>query len=508
MSRLEKYFSLTVLAVLLTIRLFWLAGPLEGAVWRQSFAAYQARCIARESPPELLRVKVPFQGTNDVSDWNFPLYEGLVGLSYKAAGGENLALARFITLLFFCGGAGFWYLALRRLFDVRVAGYSLLAYLSLPLGIYYSRAVHYDFVLLFFVQVYFYYGLRYFDSPRLWPALLASTAGAMACLIKPPYCAPMGAALLVAALWRTPRVRNLGRLLALHILPLAALWWMHHIRVLIDGREPWSPLYPAAYTTEAMSNWFLGDMGGRFPQSAWVILARRLVLDVATPVGVYALLIACLLPAGSARRGMAVLWGAALGAAAYTLLIFPIVASSHDYYSLPFLAPVSAGIGLFLTFIAAPSAGPASRLGLARVAATLLLMWAGAGYALKRGFYLECDWQRMAAGQTIAAHTAPDELVVSVLQGRSTGWTDPQILYFADRRGWSSRLDMVDAARRQQYRAAGATRAALLLTPDYPPDPANYGVLAGQKNDIFPLTDPAGAAIGWLVIFDLGTNHE
>ena len=180
----ESVFLWTVAVLAIAFRLLYLTGPLDESSWRQAWCAYQARELARENPPQFFYPKINYKGTNDVSVWNLPVYEGVVALAYKSVGVEEcLPTARFVSLLFFVGSACFLGLAISLLTGRRAGFYSALVYLLLPLGLFYSRAVHYDVAVLFFCHAFFYTGLKFLDT-RKWTyyalaTVMAATAFSM-----------------------------------------------------------------------------------------------------------------------------------------------------------------------------------------------------------------------------------------------------------------------------------------------------------------------------------------
>ena len=130
----------------------------------------------------------------------------------------------------------------------------------------------------------------------------------------------------------------------------------------------------------------------------------------------------------------------------------------------------------------APDGGAVSRSGLIRVVVALGLVVAGSIYGLKRGNYYKLDVQKLAAADVVKQHTQPDDLVLNLMKGRSTGFTDPRFLYNAERRGWAYPLESIEHDDLNLLIEHGADVVALLLTPDYPPSPGTF------------------PAVGWLLL--------
>lgn len=509
MSRAERMLVLVALAAAFAVRLAHLGGPLDEPSWRQADTAYMALRMMDESPPDLLNPKAPYRGTNDVKAAEFPIYPAVVSYAYKAFGRESLPLARIVALLFYAGSAWLLFLSLALLFDRRVAAYAATAYAMLPLGIVYARMVHPDFCIVFFSHLFLYGLLRFVHTGRWAWWGVGVVGGTAAFLMKAPYAFYLG--LVPAAWWLASRERRTWPrfvgLATVLVAPLAGALWFNEHRIAQEAPFAESLLYPMKWTHESSAGRFFGSPADRADAAAWLLVLRRLVIQVATPAGLL-LAAAGLLwrPRNGAWAGWLALWALALGVALYVLLVFPMVAGPHEYYGIPLLAPVSAAAGLALARLSAWR----PRAGLVAAALALLAVAGGSAYGLHRGPFLygrpffSHDWPRIRAGEAIAQHTQPDDLVLSMTRGRSTGWSDPRILYFANRRGWS--IDLSDRRTRElidAYRDAGARWAAVLMTPDFPPRDENFGPLAGRAHDAIPLKDPAGAPAGWLVLFDL-----
>ena len=212
---------LWVVAVLMILfRLAHMTGPLDEPSWRQAWCAYQARELARESPPEFMHVKSNFVGTNDVAVNNFPLYEGLLGMAYKCVGGESLFLARVFTLVLFLAGALCLYKLTQVVCGTRVAAYTAVVYLCLPLGLFYSRAVHYDIVTLLCCNLFLWASLVFLRDRRWSWYLLAVTALSFGFLLKPPFCMYLAVPLVVYVLKDARRWRLMGWIAAAFIVPV------------------------------------------------------------------------------------------------------------------------------------------------------------------------------------------------------------------------------------------------------------------------------------------------
>jgi len=503
-TKLECAVIALFMVVGLGVRLAHMTGPIGWMDWRQAETAYMAKALASEWPPEMMEPKVPYRGHYHVKAAEYPIYPLVVGVAYKGLGGENLVVARLITLLFFLGATVYLFKAVEVFFNRRIAWYVVPVYWALPLGVFYSRAIHPDFSIIFFSHAFLYYGLRYYRDRRWLFYGLAVVAASCAFLMKAPYCFYFGLPLAAYALWEIKNwtwqtIVSLGAILVVPL--LLALWFNEH-RIALEAPHVESLTYPMKWTREFTREWFFGTLAHRLDPARWGIVVRRVVYQVLTPFGLYAALVGFFVPYRREHlRGWWCLYALGLGVVVFALTVWPHFSSSHEYYSLPLLAPAAVLIGLFLAFLFdAGTTGVKSAL---RVGLSLCLLWAGSAYGLKRANHFQHDWQRLRTGAAIQEATTPDDLVLSVTVGRSTGWSDPRILYYADRLGWAIEMEDLTPEALELYRSAGATCAAVLVTPQHDHAAPIFGPLEDFPRTVQAIHDPEGQFIGHVVFFDL-----
>lgn len=511
MNRSELILVWALLGLSFAVRLLHLTGPLDEPMWRQTDTAYMARRMMAESPPDLLNPKAPYRGTNDVKAAEFPIYPALAAAAYKAVGHESLPSARLVTLLFFIGSAWLLFLSVRLFADDRIAWWATLIYSVAPLALAYSRMVHPDYSIVFFSHLFLFALLKFVQIGGWGWWSLAAVGAAGAFLMKAPYCFYLG--LLPGWMWLTDRnkrtiIRFVG-LATVLILPLIAALWFNQHRIAQEAPFAESLVYPMKWTSETSSGRFFGHLAQRIELESWKLIIKRLIFMILTPVGVvlalFGLWVARPRVAGS---WMPLVWLA--GAGLYTLVVFPMVAGPHEYYSIPLIAPAAllaaAGINRVINWAA-------DRMGWNRMVTTgvlAVLLLAGVREGLARGPYLaglpfySVDWQREIAGEVIAKHTQPDELVLSVTHGRSTGWSDPRILYVADRRGWAIEARTLNASNLAAFVEAGADVAAVLVAPEAESREDELGPLARQPHETVELVH-GGKTIGTVRFYHLPT---
>ncbi|MBN2564028.1 MAG: glycosyltransferase family 39 protein [Phycisphaerae bacterium] len=497
----------------LAFRLTKLTGPLDSPEWRQATTAYMAYRMAAESPPELFHPKVVYRGPQDVRISEFPIYSFLVALAYKAMGvEESLPAARTVSLLFYLGAAWYLFRIVERVLDRRTALLTTAVYFLLPLGIVYSRAVHYDICLVFFSHAFCWYAMRFFDTRRAVFFIVSTLMGTMAFLMKAPYAFYFGLPLAVFALY--PRenrtLRTLLLLGGLFVLPLASAWGFNEYRIAVERSGQQGILQPQTWTHTSSISWFFGDLAMRLRTNLWKGIILRALYLVLTPFGLFAAALAPFRPWPAEKRfGAGFVLALTAGVGCYVLLVFYMVAT-HSYYSLPLLVPAAILIGISLESLAT-SFGKAeySGAGVARLAVTLILLTLGVAQGLRRGSHIygvpffHVDWQRIRAGEVIAAHTEKDDVVFVTSKHRSMGETDPEVLYHAKRRGWGRNLDDMNAERLAAFIQGGASHAALLLSREVPADSEQYALFKTYPRRDFALEGRAGEPLGYLVLFNL-----
>lgn len=518
MTLSHRSWALAILGALLAVRLAHLVGPLDEPMWRQTDTAYMARRMMSESPPDLLNPKAPYRGTNDVKAAEFPIYPATVAMVYKALGRESLPAARGVTLLYFAGSAWFLFLAVRLLAGSATAWWTTVFYCAAPLSITISRMVHPDFCIVFFSHLFLYALLRFVQSGRWRWWGISTLSGSAAFLMKAPYCFYLG--LVPGFWWLVDRdKRTLGRWIGLAsvlVLPLMAAVWFNNHRIAQEAPFDESLVYPMKWTAESSAGRFFGHLQDRADGEGWKLIAKRTIFLVLTPMGI----LLGLLGLGPRRREHEpptdpARWAHGiwlLGTGLYVLLVFPMVIGGHEYYTLPLVAPCAllAARGLLRVLGWAED-----RLGWWPPVTTgvmLVLLAAGIKEGLARGPYLDksapsfmVDWQRVRAGEAIAQFTRPQDLVLSVTHGRSTGWSDPRILYHADRLGWSIEARNLTPSNLAAFVAAGARVAAVLVTPEAESREEELGPLAGRPYASIPLTH-SGQSIGTMRFYPLASK--
>lgn len=426
----NKVFTVLTILLLALRLLHW--GPEIDAPhdWRQCDTAYYILDFFRNGI-DLLHPAVCWMGASDTVALEFPLPEAVVAMVWQIFG-ESMPAARLVFLVFFGVAILYFYKIADLLWGETTAQLATLVYLSLPLSLFYSRAVHIDFFVVAATHAMFYHYLKGVRKKRWSQMILSSVAAALAFLVKAPYAFYFLFPMLYVA-WQQkawPFVLRTGVLYLLALVPF--VFWQQHVNV-INGSAP--DLGYIDHYRKMINNahWYFGTLEQRLTPYHWKILLQRGVFDVAGIGGIVFLLL------GLRRlKEERVLLFWMLGLAVYTLVFFNLNAV-HNYYQIPLLAPAAllCAWGLerpkkLLVFFA-------------------LLLVANILYAEK--FYYKTETTHVEIGRLIRENT-PDSALVIVTYG-TMDCRDPRVLYRARRRGWSVeeaalKSDVVQRLQREQ----------------------------------------------------------
>ena len=282
------------------------------------------------------------------------------------------------------------------------------------------------------------------------------------------------------------------------VLPLIAASSYNHHRIELEAGEIESISYPMKWTADVAQEHFFGTLEDRLNVASWKLSLRRIYDFGTTPMGAWLFLLGLISPMvwGAKEKSLFTLAWAG-GLCLYLLLVFKIIASTHDYYSLPFLPLlalfISGGVlfllkGLPVTFRPWVGGG------------ILVAVALSAGWSLNRSFYFDHDEEFLGAGAVLQEATEPEELVLALTQGRTTGYTDPRILYYGKRRGWSLKYDGLKQAYLDEYISQGLDRVALLVTKDFSHNPEDYSLLKRFPSQVFEV----GQAV--VIVYSITSN--
>jgi hypothetical protein len=490
-----------VALALVALRLPHLRGPLtDPHAWRQCDTVHTALDFYRRGF-DLFHPRVDWLGGHRTLLLNFPLSEAMSAGLYRIFGPDPM-WDRVVSL-FFCllatvyAGATARYLA-----GERAGRLATLAYLAIPLSQYFSRVPHIEFAVIAFVNGTFYHAMRAFEEKSNRQAAFGALCGILAGLVKGPYLATVGLPLLAIYLHKPTPGRIVRGLLPVVFALVAFELWRRHVDHVNATVPDWTFL-PDFYK-EVNPIWrYVGTWEERRTIGYWIKIAHRLYYELFTPIGL-------LIAAGTFWRkpGRDVAAGkTTLNASTIVLLwfancivhvlVFFHLNAWHNYYQMPFIAPVALLLALGADWFWAK---------LPRVAGVPLGAVAFAGFLAmaiwvpSRVGYDQVDWLRIEAGKVIEARVPATDLMIAA-DYSTLPPTDPRLLFRADREGWPMRSFEINADRVNRLRAWGARWVVVLTDPEHPAT-TSPAFLESARVATLPVRHE-GRELGTVNVFDL-----
>ncbi|GAB4492325.1 MAG: hypothetical protein Fur0016_04210 [Anaerolineales bacterium] len=326
-SRKTLLFSLALAFLLaLGIRLYDLDDlPLDFNPARQLFSMLKARGMYYAITPGLpaWQREIAIQQWQESPVIEPPVFEALVALSYRAFG-ENLAIPRIYSSLFWLAGGIFLFLLAQKLTNANGAFFSLLFYLFLPFGIYASRSFQPDPLMVALMMAAL-WAMWIWRENRTWRwAIAAGLLNGLAIFIKNVAVFPLAFAAIALVLERgfqaSLQDRPTWAVAGLSILP-AGLYTLYGVFIAgyLGGQFDFR-FFPQLWSDPAFYLRWKGQLEGVFGFSV-VLLALS---------GIFLL----------RRRVFAFLTGLWAGYFIYSMT-FAYHTSTHDYYQLPLLPIVA-----------------------------------------------------------------------------------------------------------------------------------------------------------------------
>lgn len=445
--------------------------------WRQCDTANYIHAFYQDGI-DILHPQVCWMGGHKTTILEFPLPEAVVAVFYKIFGPSHV-MARAIFFLFFLGAVRYFYLCLREMVDIDLARVATVIYMSLPLGIFYSRAIHVDFSAVMLAHVMFFYllrGIRNSDNRDMLWGTLAATVGM---LIKAPYVFYFALPLLGWIAWHR-KWRFVLRFSPLIVLPLGlfVLWRMHTTAV--NELAPEWDFIPGYHKFVDMKHWYFGLWEQRSIDEFWWRLWGRFKYEVVGVWGIPFFFAGFLMCWQSAGHHLMRLW--AVGTFVYVLIFFTLNLI-HDYYQIPLLAPAAFFIAVPIWQVMRLERKFYPRfLPLAGLVLMGLLTWNNIRLTERvdlneaetyyfKTFFTE-SVPAITAGQAIREHTPEDALVI--ISYGSLDCRAPMLLYRARRDGWSVPKDFINPEIVEKLREEGADYLAIVRNNHLPAELENH----------------------------------
>jgi|HubBroStandDraft_1064217.scaffolds.fasta_scaffold02345_1 4-amino-4-deoxy-L-arabinose transferase-like glycosyltransferase len=458
--RARTWWLYVILVSALAMRTFHLAYPAwDYHNWRQTITLMVARDFARHDFP-LLHPQVSWIGGQQPSapsyfNAEFSIQSVLAAALYKVFG-ESDTLARLVAIAFSLLGIYCLYDLLHRRAGPPPARMGAFIYALLPYHLFFGRVFMPDIPALSLALA----GLdaldRWTDDAKSARLAAAAALTALAILQKLTviFVALPALYLFCLVYGRRLLVRKEPYIFALIAGVPAFAWYFPHARAM----QPQSVLSALAMQRDLFGHhlrfWLQGPFAGR--------ILKALATEAFSPVGL-ALALLGLLCAGNGRAAW--LFRFWMAGAALTLMSMPGVLPANLYY-LSLLLPGGAALGgIALARVAR------HRIGYPVVAIVLAVFAVGAVYSVLP-LYRE-DRLPRDLGVVLSHLSARGELLATEAGG------SPNVLYFADRRGWLLEREY-RLERLERLRQAGARYYADTFAADAQEQPQFFNTLAGK----------------------------
>ncbi len=454
MKQVKKYRLWLIIVLLAALRTFHLGPEIDTPhSWRQYDTKQYIDGYYQEQGG-FFEPAVCWMGGHKTLILEFPLPEYLVAKLYKLFG-PHVLVARLFFLIFFLISAFYLYKILRLVFeDSVIPDVATIVYGTLPLTLFYSRAVHIDFFVFAFAFAMWYYSMRAIKEKKLMYLIVGWIFSCVAFLVKAPYVFYLAFPIILYAHYQGSLRWLLWRAW-LFVVPVLLLYFWTRYSKETNARIPdWSVIPNFNRFTE-MWYWYFGTWQQRTMAAHWITLGGRILNEVAGYTGLaFAVFALIFYPK---NKGYYFTLTLLLSTVLYMVLFFNLN-MMHDYYQLPFTVVFAVLIAMGIEFLRRRI--PQGVLRTVVVIVGLLLVSGEAiRYAETNYYETETGMQRIA--EEIRKNTSPDDLVIVSYGGLSPQC--PLILQPAGRYGWSIPIhDITPAMIWELYRNGGATRLAVV----------------------------------------------
>lgn len=393
--------------------------PLDLHSWRQADTAAVARNFQEESP-NLLMPRIDMRGQNSgITGMEFPLYNTLIYGSNEVFGFAHWH-GRLISLLASCMGLVFLYLFIKRRYDTSTALMASVFLAVLPLWFYFSRNIQPDVLMIAFSLGALYFAQRYSEQGKQKDVVWLLALFSLACLVKIPaiFIAPV---ILAIVGWQRikPAItwQNVG--LIVLILAVPSLLWYRH----------------SAYLSAnfGLGQYYYGDLSLKLSydllrHGGLVSVLQSYILPFTKGTFFfYVILLFGLIKVAARKDWLPLVW---LGSVGAFLIIFGNKSYYHNYYSLPLMPALALLLAIGAVWLY--KIVSKERRWLAIALSVIVLT-----YAVKHTYQTVKPWYELKFQSSLKL-----EQIVDKFSNRhdlfATNWGgNPQLLYFAHRKGWS-----------------------------------------------------------------------
>ena len=445
LSKHSKFATLIIISGFLT-RLINIKLPLlEVASWRQCDTAAIARNFYYNGM-DIFYPQILAGGATEgyFGETEFHIYPFTVALLYKIFGVHEF-LGRLVSILAFCGGAFFLYKLSRKYVDKASSLIALLFYTFNPYIFFYSRSFQPESSMLFLSIAMLYFFSEWIDKEGWKRFALMTLCATAAFLIKlPTIC--LGLPLLYLCLkkykYNFVMKWQLWLFVCLSLIP-TFLWYKHSHYLVSLNNHSWSNLQLSNYSIYFGSSFY-----------SRVFYTEILERDLLFVGGAF-LVLGIIFTFKKKEFGYIRYWLLAI------IIVFFLGAEKtmvHTYYTIPLIAPASIFIGYAICnstrLISAYRITGIRKAILLTLYLLIVVLLPIIGYHKITGRYkakrLAKDYRVRDAGMVIDKIAAKDDLIIG------SQWGGPEILYYSNRRGWSTGVYACSIGFIEDCRRSGA----------------------------------------------------
>ncbi len=276
----------------------------------------------------------------------FPIYQAMITVLYKIFF-PSVIFGRLLNIMFTILSALFLYLIAKKLFDERIAIFSILFFLFSPLILFYSRTVMLEpmEIFLFLAAMYLYF--KWIDTEKFYLLTTGTFLSLTFILVKPLYIVIFLPVVFIHAFNKENGAKRFGPslILSFSIQAIFLLLWLLHSRIINN-------LFPNnfAFTAKHLYTWYLGTIKQHFNLNIYFIILARIMGDMVGKAGIVFFLVSLWY-----WRKIPTAIKAWLFSSIIYIIIFINLNYRHDYYQLlmvPLLAILmSIGFQRILTLI-------------------------------------------------------------------------------------------------------------------------------------------------------------
>lgn len=415
------YFLITFL---LSLRFFHFEETIDSPhTWRQSDTANYIWDFYINGV-DLFHPSVCWLGNHKTLVLECPVPEVIISQLYHVFGPSHI-VARSFFFLSFIFSVIYFYKIIKLLYSDRLAQWSTILFISTPLSLFFSRAIQIDFFTIALVHAFTFFALKGLKEKSFKTLLIASILATMGMPIKSPYFLPVILPIAIYA-YQKEALRFGLRNIYLLLLPLFSfILWQRHAYQVNAAAPEWHYILGYRKFTDNNS-WYYGPWSQRFVFELWELIYHRLRFEVLGFIGLTSMLIGSVCISKLKNATFTYLW--LLGSIIY-LLVFFNLNTVHNYYQIPFIAPLTILIAQGLIFIGQLT----YKKNYLAYTLLILLVWNNHEYARKNYYKVQED--QMTLGKVIASQTeATDLSIVSFFEIDSKC---PNFLYAARRNGWT-----------------------------------------------------------------------